>query len=591
MTSVIISSSFGDTPFDVLKKQRGRRPITIVELELDFCANTYGVSPCTASGSAGSECYNGFFTCQDKPNYVKTTKVYRFCENIEGIPAGVTIFPALENISIAPTKLGLDSLGERASVTVTFRDFPHHDRGIDPYVSTRSYDPSEQGSFFGKLKARNPYVINRVLRIKTGYIDENGFDTNFDTDFETRTYFISRFDAVDANGRVRIVAKDILKLADDAKLPRPSDGELEFDITDSDTSLTLTSGYTTTYPTSGTIRISDELITYTGKSGDTLTGLQRGVENTTAISHSAQDTVQLCLVYSLQTPTAIVKDMFVNYADIDASYIDDAQWEEERALYLSTYRFSSIIAEPSDVKEIVEEVLTACGSYVWWDELTQKIKFRVAFPINQRTPLTDLNDTDHIIERSLSVKDDEKKRVSEVISYYRQYNPIDGVNKENFSRVYVQVDSDSEGVNAYGVKAPKEIINRWSVFAGDVVEVSGRNLFLYKDTPKNVTFRVDAKDSDIEVGDFIRITSRLLQGASGAEEPVNFIVTKRLERKQGSEYEYEALQFGQRLNVAFIGPNSLGDYTAESEENRTKYAFISNNSGLMSNGDDGYTIG
>ena len=50
-----------------------RVPVTVLELDLDRCANTYGVLPCTASGGPGEECYNTWQSCQDKPNYVKTT--------------------------------------------------------------------------------------------------------------------------------------------------------------------------------------------------------------------------------------------------------------------------------------------------------------------------------------------------------------------------------------------------------------------------------------------------------------------------------------------------------------------------------------
>ena len=45
------------------------------------------------------------------------------------------------------------------------------------------------------------------------------------------------------------------------------------------------------FPSSGTVLIDNELITYTGNSGNTLTGLTRGASGTTAASHSSGDTV------------------------------------------------------------------------------------------------------------------------------------------------------------------------------------------------------------------------------------------------------------------------------------------------------------
>jgi len=60
-------------------------------------------------------------------------------------------------------------------------------------------------------------------------------------------------------------------------------------ISDSATSLTLASG--TVFPTSGAVSIENEIIYYTGKSTNTLTGLVRGRDGTTAASHLSGVTV------------------------------------------------------------------------------------------------------------------------------------------------------------------------------------------------------------------------------------------------------------------------------------------------------------
>ena len=55
---------------------------------------------------------------------------------------------------------------------------------------------------------------------------------------------------------------------------------------------TLTMASASSFPSSGTVIIGSELITYTGVSGNTLTGLTRGANGTTAASHSSGATVQ-----------------------------------------------------------------------------------------------------------------------------------------------------------------------------------------------------------------------------------------------------------------------------------------------------------
>ena len=64
---------------------------------------------------------------------------------------------------------------------------------------------------------------------------------------------------------------------------------LSSSINTSVTSLTMASS--SSFPSSGTVLIDNELITYTGNSGGSLTGLTRGASGTTAASHSSGDTV------------------------------------------------------------------------------------------------------------------------------------------------------------------------------------------------------------------------------------------------------------------------------------------------------------
>ena len=573
-------------------KKRCRSPLVVVDLVLDSCANTYGVAPCTAAGAVGSECNNTFFTCQDTANFNKTTKTYRFCENVADIPAGVAIFPALGKMNLAPTKIEPNGIGQRASVTVTFKDFPHHDRGIDQYAGTRDYNATEQGSFFGKLKARNPHYINRKLVIRTGFIDPDNFDTTFDSDFQTRTYFIERIDGPDANGIVKVIAKDVLKLADKDRSQAPllSDGELDAGIIDTDTSLVLAAGYSTTYPTAGTIRLNNEIITYTGKSGDTLTGLSRGQHNTIANSHNAGDVVQICLTYTAAKPSDVLEDLLITYAGVDPAFIPSADWGIENDTKLASHSMTVVIPEPTGVKELIEEVLQSTISYMWWDEITQEINFKVVFPVDNRTIVQSLDDTDHLVEDSVGVRDEEKRRLTEVIVYYDQHNPVDEEKKTNFSKVYAQVDTDAESANEYGVKATLEVISRWITTNGPAIEIAGRSLGLYKVTPKTIKFKLDAKDSVLKTGDFVTITTRNIQDKRGAEKPTIFLVLKRFERIPGALYEYEALEFSLGANTAYIGPNTLLDYLDESQSNKDLYGFISDNFGLMTNGADGYKI-
>ena len=40
----------------------GRQPFQYVEIDLDYCANTAGVAPCTASQTGDAKCFNTYAT-------------------------------------------------------------------------------------------------------------------------------------------------------------------------------------------------------------------------------------------------------------------------------------------------------------------------------------------------------------------------------------------------------------------------------------------------------------------------------------------------------------------------------------------------
>ncbi len=131
----------------------GRQPVTVVELDLDFCTRTNGVAPCTAAvGITGTQkCFNTRKTCQDPNNYASSAKTYRF--STLPLPLEFQSIPSLRSVSIAPLRLDPGKgLGIRASVTVAITDHPFTDTfGLDKYLSERSYNPFLRGTYWGKL--------------------------------------------------------------------------------------------------------------------------------------------------------------------------------------------------------------------------------------------------------------------------------------------------------------------------------------------------------------------------------------------------------------------------------------------------------
>ena len=85
------------------------------------------------------------------------------------------VYPAVKSVNIAPTKLAPGrGLSSRSRVDIQLIDFTDNDLQTDPYAADRNYIASDQGTFFGKLFARNPHYVGRALRVKLGYFNDDG---------------------------------------------------------------------------------------------------------------------------------------------------------------------------------------------------------------------------------------------------------------------------------------------------------------------------------------------------------------------------------------------------------------------------------
>jgi len=590
--------------YDTSRIDDNRAPLTVCEIDLDSCSLAYGVGACTAGLTSGNECYNTFFTCQDTANYAKTTKTYRFYQSVSYIPIGEIGYPAIDGEPrFTPTQIDpKGTLGRRGVASLNLKDFADDDIGIDPYFATRAYDAESQGSFFGKLKARNPYYKGRSMRIRQGYIN----DPFSWSDFDSRHYIIDSID-LSSKGAVKITGKDILKLADDKKAvaPAASTGTLVAAITDVATTLTLQTGEGADYDASGSVRIDKEVITYTSITTDTLNGLGRGAHGTEAKAHSIDDDVQQCLEYTAENVVDIIHELLNTYAGISESFLPydaglavptgtDDLWDLEKADWLSGNDLTYIITKPTGVTKLLQRLCEQNLIYIWFDERDQEIKLRAIAPaLKNETPPT-LTDASSIVADTMSNKDNAKDRVSQIWVYYDIEDVTDGLDKaENYKKLHVQVDSDSENVNAYDEKSIRVIYADWlgSANAGLIVTLAGRLLSRYAGTPSTAKFKVDKKDASVWTGDSIILKTFAFQDIDGSSltQSAQILKVSDIHDKQQIEIEAQTWDYS-ILSYGFITPDTMGDYLTETDDNKAAYGFICENTGLMSNGDAGYLI-
>lgn len=501
--------------------------LTYIEIDIPFCALTYGVAPCTASipTTGSAKCFNSIKTCQDRAHFAESDVTLRFSKPTEYLPREIDCMPSIQSVDFSPAavSLGVD-LGQRASLTVTFRDHPHSDTGAgyDKYRTGRSYDPYLQGSYWGKFRARQPFLRGRSLRWITGLVTDDL------ADMETRHFLIESFSGPTPDGKFTIVAKDMLKLADGdrAQAPELSNGFLAADITAVGlTAALLPAGIgNAEYPANGTACIGGREIVNFTRIGDTITLVDRGMHGTLAAAHKAQDRVQIVLRYLALDAANILYDLLTTYADVPTTYITLADWQAETAAFLGSL-YTAVICEPTSVKTLAAELIEQAALAIWDDNVNQKLRLQVLRAVNTNAAIFT---PENALKGTLQLKEQPEKRLSRVQVYFGRIDATKPLsNLDNYRSTSLSIDEEAEA--DYGSPAIKTITSRWIPESGRSIadRLGVIQLGRYRDPPRQVKLQLQRyAGTDAELGVGYQVEARSIQDATGSLASIPVQVTR-----------------------------------------------------------------
>ena len=570
-------------------------PITIVEIDRDVCSLTFSVSPCPATGTP---CFNTWATCAARSAFTATTQTLRFVKPRADLPLSLDAIPSVTSTSTAPTELNVGDvdassgpLGKRAQATVTFQDHQTSDIQLDPYVATRGGIPYQRGTFWTKLKARWPYHKGRKLRIYDGYM---GQSVNA---MVKREYLIDAIDGPNSDGRVTVRALDPLRILDDktSQAPILSRGELSAAITNVQTTITVTGAVLADYPATGTLRIKSELLTYTGRTESggiiTFTGITRGTDGTTAAAHEIQSRVQTCLRYTDQNAWEVAKSLIQTFAPAAYAFIDLTQWTAEANQWLDGFIVSAVISEPTGLNQLLAELCRDAQFFIWWDERQQKILLRAVRPPAE-TP-AQWSDDSNILAGSASIAYKPAERISQIWYYYQPRDLAKKVDEEeNYRKVRIRIDADSESVREYGETAVEKIFSRWVRTDAIVTAITTRLLDRYRDVPFYLTVSVDAKDRNVWTADVVDVSTRLLTNTDGLPFNTRYQVISAQETSPGHIAKYVLQSYaitggGTDVRYGYYMAADAPIYSAATEAQKATGGWYAGTDGLIS-GDPGY---
>lgn len=600
-------------PYEELVKMISRTPSTLIIITLDYCSRVFGTSPCLATGTP---CYNTWPTCRYTSAYQQGFKDYKFCSRDAPTPLpGENVRPYLDEADYLGQEIRpQEAFTLNQQLTLTMADEEDNDIGIDPYrVSSTLRDAgggnnqsiAPAGTFWRKLITRNRNYKNRIVTVKQGFV-QSGF-----AEVDYNLYFKGILDNIsfDNKGRAKLSIKGLLQLTD-VDYPKKSDGQLSADIDSSATSFTLkawtgvdtsTSPIVSQYDASGYVRVNSEIFYYSSRSVDTTTGittfsgLQRGQFNgdgwSQATSHKAGDITQQVKTYVDQNPIDIMKDL-LNQAGILDTDIDVGQFNSERDKWFVGVKFRGILHEPVKVKTYLQELREQTFTSIWQGD-DQKIKVKFTGPNLPGQTYRQISDAANIIRSSHAVDDKKYEYLSRATIFYDIEANKPGSEPAQFKRATVVINSDVESTNESGaVSSRKPIYSRWirTDLAGDSYTRSVANRILRQTYQgvQTIQFELELKDEDLALGEIFELTSKDVVDIDGQPKIEKWQVIKKQKSSRGRT-QYVAVNTRLKKRYLFIAPNGTPNYTSASDAQK-EYGFICNNSGKMSNGDDGYLI-
>lgn len=534
-----------------------RYPIQYIAVHRDKCTRSFGVAPCSA---LGEKCFNTIGTCKDLTAYDRGVQVDYFInpDNTDAsiyAQLGDSVYPFLSDIKHKPATInpasaqtGSTALGTRATVSISLRDGDSDDRYQDEYFLARSGNPNALGTFFGKYFARNKYLWGRRIDWVNAYI-ENGLIV----DAKTRTYVITEVGGPDSSGNVSMTAQDVLVLtsAKKAKFPAESDVRLFADINSTATSLALLaspssinelSDIIAAWPASGHVRIDDELMAYT-KSGLSL-NVSRGELGSDADEHKADTTVQLVESVVNKKPWEIVQRILTFGTTIPTELFDVTQWQAESAgKPWMDQNYTAYISEPTGVNELLADISQQMMFFPYFDEETNRILISATTSNLGNVPtVKTLDDNQNLVASSFTMRRNDDAVMTRVYAHTGVRNWAEDLKDRKNYRAVIALITGEEGDDRRRHASSADLFNYW--LSDEQSDRVGRMvLSQFAEAGTEFTFKLDAKDTDIKLAQFIEIQHRLLTDAYGRPIGKPAQITRAAESIAGTTWDYKAVNY------------------------------------------------
>ena len=561
----------------------------VVRMDLDFCQETFGVAPCTATGTP---CYQTIDSCTDETNFNKGAVRHWFTRhNGPLLLNSVTTHRAIQKIN---PKLGAidpqSGLGGRDTVDIDLDDFMGLDINEDPSRLTRGV--TIQNTFARKLIARNRHHKGRPVYIYKVAISHGIVGAVL----ETYEYRIERI-LLTAKGW-RIEAKDLASPIGDTKTPKETTHSLDGDINTSVTSLSLQTGEGASYSAGSTIRIDDEIMDISAVVSDTLT-VSRGDWGSDADEHDDETRAQKCHTETDAEIGAAWGRLLTSEdaANIDSGSVDVAAATTESNLLYKDQPVTFCLSEPDNSDDVDKQYVAGLNAYMYSSAQEGKIKFKLSRPSVPSDTIDSFTDAAHVLENMPPPIPIESRRYTRVIVYYGVVNWAKKIttfdkDKPNFRRAVAYIKSDEEGVNRYNESKTLRVF-AWMLPAtgGTTAQsIASRLLNRYTKAPIQQTWTVLASDAEnAHQGDTCKLSVPETCDFDGVAENLEYLVLSRKEATDGTPWvilKAETTRWDNKYGM--YAPDDVLTNPAYTDEQKAAWANYADATGKLGDGSEGY---
>ncbi len=580
------------------------RTVQILRLEQPRCSQRFGVSPCTATGA--TECMNTFATCGDQSNYdTDGSLVWYFSRPDDPIYLTANrpdpnewhgpCIPILGDVSMSPTQVNIGAvrdnevpLGIRGTIKITLQDLTWKNSFGDFYG--RDIQASFSRLLLVWLGEAAPQLTLTLFSGFEGQTLDEMTARRFDVDViqppQNGTWLIEGIDPLGRISRRK------------AKFPRETELTLQSDVSASQTSnirlagavddLTDSFGNTAEHY----VRLGDEVLSYTGQTdeGDgvyLLSGVIRGTIGTVADSHAADDPAQRVGYFEAMPYYQAARYILSDHTTLTDDLLAD--WEAEGQTYLSLFYATGATVDPTDVWEVVANLMRDGMFTIFWDEVLQEVDMAA-----MRQPagaVRTLTDRSSIVKAVWETFPDQ--RMTRVLHMYDMRDPTGDTDKiANFKGRRQRISGKAE--SAEYADGTIRSVNYYSRHMRDPFNAFLLHATLmqrYEESPEYLKLTVTQKDSDLRIGDVVDVQHSEVFDLIGNEITESWqLIRQPEETKPGELYTLLLQSFTRFFRPAFIAADDAPDFASATGDELLNTCYITENDGTMPDGSEGWVI-